>query len=187
VGFELDELEPDERDWYERNWRRGPAPSRPIRRTDRNLYAPQTDSYAGHDSPLALAVELLEARRRSADLVDGDVYSVFTREELVTNVMLYWVSESWSSAKRFYFDTVRDPVQLVPGREPLVPVPTGLGLFPGESFYVPRRSIERDANLVHWSPQPRGGHFAACEQPDLFVADLRRFARLLPPNGSEGV
>ena len=52
-----------------------------------------------------------------------------------------------------------------------------VGLFPGEVFYVPRRFIERDANLVHWSPQTAGGHFAACEQPTLFVEDIRRFAR----------
>ena len=178
-GFELEDLEDDERQWYEQNWRKGPRPGRPIVRRDRNLHAPQTDAYAGHDSPVALAVELLDARRRSADLKNGDLYGVFTRQELVTNVMLYWVTESWSSAKRFYYDTVRDPVRLVPGREPLVPVPTGLGLFPGESFYVPREFIRRDANLVHWSPQPAGGHFAACEQPQLFIDDLRRFARLL--------
>jgi len=71
----------------------------------------------------------------------------------------------------------RDPVELVPGRTPLVPVPTGVGLFPGEVFYVPKRFVQRDANLVHWSPQPAGGHFAACEQPELFVEDVRRFAR----------
>ena len=59
------------------------------------------------------------------------------------------------------------------GRTPLVPVPTGVGLFPGEVYYVPKKFIERDANLVHWSPQPAGGHFAACEQPELFAEDVR--------------
>jgi hypothetical protein len=67
----------------------------------------------------------------------------------------------------------------VPGRTPLVPVPTGVGLFPGEVFYVPKKFVARDANLVHWSPQSAGGHFAACEQPDLFVEDVRAFARKL--------
>lgn len=177
-GFELDDLEPDERAWYEREWRQGPRPGRPIVRTDRNLFAPQTDTYAGTDSPLALAVEIIDGRRRYGD-THGDVESAFTREELVTNVMLYWVTDTWGSARRFYWFTARDPIDLVPGRTPPVPVPTGVGLFPGEAFYVPKRFIERDANLVHWSPQPAGGHFAACEQPELFVEDIRRFARVL--------
>jgi pimeloyl-ACP methyl ester carboxylesterase len=177
-GFELEDLQPEEREWFEREWRRGARPGRPIVRTDRNLFAPQTDAFAGTDSPLAMAVEIIDGRRRYGD-TNGDVESVFSREELVTNVMLYWVTETWGSARRFYYFTARDPVELVPGRSPLVPVPTGVGLFPGEVFYVPRRFVERDANLVHWSPQAAGGHFAACEQPALFVEDLRRFARKL--------
>ena len=177
-GFELDDLEPDERAWFEREWRRGAKPGRPIVRTDRNLFAPQTDTYAGTDSPLAPAVEIIDGRLRYGE-TNGDVESAFTREELVTNVMLYWVTETWGSARRFYWYTARDPVELVPGRTPLVPVPTGVGLFPGEVFYVPKKFVARDANLVHWSPQSAGGHFAACEQPDLFVEDLRAFARKL--------
>ena len=177
-GFELDDLGPEELRWFEQNWRRGAKPGRPIQRTDRNLFAPQTDAYAGTDSPVALAVELLQGRERYAD-TNGDLESVFTREELITAVMIYWVTNSWWSAKRFYWYTARDPVELVPGREPLVPVPTGLGVFPGEVYYVPRKFVERDANLVHWSPQPAGGHFAACEQPELFAADVRKFAALL--------
>jgi pimeloyl-ACP methyl ester carboxylesterase len=175
-GFELDDLEPDEREWFEREWRRGRRALQPPVRTDRNLFAPQTDAYAGTDSPLALAVDIVDGRRRYGD-THGDVESVFTREELVTNAMLYWVTGTWGSARRFYWYTARDPVDLVPGRTPLVPVPTGVGLFPGEVFYVPRKFVEQDANLVHWSPQPRGGHFAACEQPELFVDDVRLFAR----------
>jgi pimeloyl-ACP methyl ester carboxylesterase len=175
-GFELDDLEPDEREWFEREWRRGARPGRPIVRTDRNLFAPQTDTYAGTDSPLAMAVEIIDGRTRYGE-TNGDVESVFTREELVTNAMLYWVTETWGSARRFYWYTARDPVELVPGRTPLVPVPTGVAVFPGEVFYVPRKFIARDANLVYWSPQPVGGHFAACEQPELFVDDLRAYAR----------
>ncbi len=55
--------------------------------------------------------------------------------------MLYWVTETWGSARRFYWYTARDPVELVPGRNPLVPVPTGVGVFPGEVFYVPRKFV----------------------------------------------
>ena len=107
-GFELDDLEPDEREWFEREWRQGARPGRPIVRTDRNLFAPQTDTYAGTDSPLALAVDIVDGRRRYGE-TNGDVESVFTREELVTNVMLYWVTDTWGSARRFYWYTARDP------------------------------------------------------------------------------
>jgi pimeloyl-ACP methyl ester carboxylesterase len=177
-GFELDDLEPDEREWFEKEWRRGARAGKPIVRPDRNLYAPQTDAYGPTDSPLALAVEIIDGRRKYGE-TNGDVESVFTREELITNAMLYWVTNTWASACRFYWFTARDPVELVPGRTPLVPVPTGVGLFPGEVYYVPRQFIRSDSNLVHWSPQPRGGHFAACEQPELFADDVRKFARKL--------
>ncbi len=78
-GFELDDLEPDEREWFEREWRRGARPGRPIVRTDRNLFAPQTDTYAGTDSPLALAVDIVDAAPATARPT-ADVESAFTRE-----------------------------------------------------------------------------------------------------------
>jgi pimeloyl-ACP methyl ester carboxylesterase len=176
--FELDDLYPDERAWFEREWRGGTRPGRALTRTDRNLFAPQTDAYAGTDSPLALAVEIIDGRRRHGD-THGDVESVFTRDELITNVMLYWVTETWGTAKRFYWHTARDPVELVPDRTPLVPVPTGVGAFPGDAFYVPKRFIERDANLVQWNLHSVGGHFIACELPDVFVQEVVGLARLL--------
>ena len=104
-GFELDDLDDEERDWYERYWQRkrpgafgGPGAV---------LRTPMTDAYAGHDSPLALAVAIGEARRSMQDH-QGDVEHRMTDDELLTNVMLYWVTESWASARRFYWHTARD-------------------------------------------------------------------------------
>jgi pimeloyl-ACP methyl ester carboxylesterase len=170
--FELGDLDDEEREWYQREWRRKRRPGEP----GGAIRGPQTAAYAGHDSPVALAAQIVNSRRQNSDC-GGDVESVFTREELVTNVMLYWVTETWGSANRFYFHTARDPVVTDPSTVPYVSVPTGIGMFPGEVFYVPRKSVARDANLVHWTFMPRGGHFAACEQPDLFVDDLRAFWR----------
>jgi len=176
-SFDISELGEEEREWYEREWRRKPRPGQTTA-PGGAVRGPQTEAYGGTDSPLALAVRIVDARRRSGD-THGDIESAFSREELVTNVMIYWVNDSWGSANRFYWHTARDPVVVDESRQPLVPVPTGIGMFPGEAFYVPRSRVERDANLVHWTYMPRGGHFAACEQPELFLEDLRAFYRPL--------
>ena len=175
-GFELDDLYPDEREWFEREWRQGARPGKPIVRPDRNLYAPQTDSYAATDSPLALAVEIIDGRRRYGE-TNGDVESVFTREELITNVMLYWVTETWASAKRFYWYTARDPVELVEGREPLVPVPTGVGCSRARCTTSPRSSSSGTPTSCTGARSPREATSSACEQPELFTEDVRAFAR----------
>ena len=146
-GFELDDLEPDERAWFEREWRRGAKPGRPIVRTDRNLFAPQTDTYAGTDSPLALAVEIIDGRLRYGE-TNGDVESAFTREELVTNVMLYWVTETWGSARRFYWYTA-----CVPGRARAGPHAAGSG--PDRRRSVPGRGVLRPEEVRRPRREPR--------------------------------
>ena len=109
----------------------------------------------------------------------GDLESVFTRHELVTSVMLYWLTDTWPSSHRLYWHTVHDPVSPPPEGDRLISVPTGVGVFPGEAAYIPRRFVERDTNLTYWSYHSAGGHFAACEQPEAFVADIRNFFRPL--------
>ncbi len=177
--FDPESLGTEERVWYDREWRRKPRPgASTLPATAPNFRTPQTQAYPGFDSPLALATAIIESRHRAGD-TGGNVESVFTREELVTNAMLYWVTDSWPSAHRYYWYTVRDPVEIKEERTPLIDVPTGLGAFPAEAFYVPRKVVERYANVTHWSFLDKGGHFAACEQPDTFVAELRSFFRPL--------
>ena len=175
--FRLDELGEEERTWYAAHYRNKlPDGQVYVPPNVANFTRPHNEAYAGHDSPLALAVKIIEARLRNGD-TGGDVEGVFSREELVTNVMLYWLTGTWPSSHRLYWHSVRDRVPPVPGDGPLIPVPTGVGVFPAEVLYVPRAQVARDVDLRLWSYHEAGGHFAACEQPEAFVADVRTLFR----------
>ena len=144
---------------------------------DENGYAqiqgtkPQTLGYALNDSPAGQAAWIVEKFRAWCDC-DGDPESVFTRDELLTNVMIYWVTETATSSARLYYESSRAPTSRPLGR---IEVPTGAAIFPYELFISPRAWAEAAYDLVHWTEMPRGGHFAAMEQPELFVEDLRTF------------
>jgi pimeloyl-ACP methyl ester carboxylesterase len=93
--------------------------------------------------------------------------------------MIYWVTESISSTMRYYWENFKEPNRLAHDRTPSIEAPTGIAVFPKDLVFVPRRLAEEHTNLVHWSEMPRGGHFAAAEEPDLLVEDLRTFFRPL--------
>ena len=84
--------------------------------------------------------------------------------------MLYWATASGASSARLYWESFNNLV--TDGR---VELPTGVAVFPKEILRTPRRWCEAAYNVTHWSTMPRGGHFAAFEQPDLFVDDVRAF------------
>lgn len=133
---------------------------------------PQTLGYGLNDSPAALAAWIVEKFRTWSDS-DGDVEKRFTKDELLTNVMIYWVTESGPSSVRLYYENRKDP-----GLQGRVQVPFACAQFPKELFGVaPRRSIESQYNLVRYTMMPRGGHFAALEEPQLLVDDVRAFFR----------
>ena len=142
---------------------------------DENGYAriqatrPQTLGYALNDSPAGQAAWIVEKFRAWCDW-SGDPESIFTKDELLTNVMIYWVTQTATSSARLYYESGRAPRPM--GR---VEVPTGAAIFPYELFIAPRKWAEASYNIVHWTEMPRGGHFAAMEQPELFVDDLRTF------------
>ncbi len=121
---------------------------------DRNLYEPQTDSYAATDSAIALLVEIIHHRRKYGD-THGDVESVFTREELVTNVMLYWVTETWGSAKRFYWYTARDPLRARARARTA-------GAGSDRHRDVPRRGVLRAEEVHRARREPRALEPTAC-------------------------
>jgi len=137
---------------------------------------PQTAAYGLNDSPMGLAAWIIEKFRSWSDC-SGDVESVFTRDELLTNVMMYWVSETIGSSMRLYYETRERPIQLSPARR--VNPPVAVAVFPKELPQPPRALAERGFNIVRWTPMPRGGHFAAMEQPELLAQDLREFFRTL--------
>jgi pimeloyl-ACP methyl ester carboxylesterase len=134
---------------------------------------PQTLGYGLVDSPAAQCAWIVEKFRTWTDC-DGDPGNVFTRDELLDNVMLYWLTASGASSARLYWESLNrrnaDPV----------PVPTGCSIFPKEIFRPSRRWAERlFPDIRYWNELDRGGHFAAFEQPELFVGELRAFFRLV--------
>lgn len=137
---------------------------------------PQTLAYALNDSPVGLATWIIEKFKDWADC-DGDVFRRFTRDELLTNVTLYWMTETIHSSCRLYFESARAPLRFKP--DDFIRVPTGVAHFPKEDPFPPRSWVERGYNLQHWTEMPSGGHFAAAEEPELLARDLREFFRPL--------
>ncbi len=105
----------------------------------------------------------------------GDPETTFTKDQLITNVMLYWATQTIASSARLYRETMQGGALAEP--LPFIDVPTGVARFPKEILRWPRSWVEPQYNLTHWTPMPRGGHFAAMEQPELFVDDVRNFFR----------
>ncbi len=135
---------------------------------------PQTIGAALADSPAGLLAWIVEKFRAWSDC-DGHPENVFTRDQMITNVMLYWVTGTATSAARLYWENMHAGPE---GAQPdFVAVPTGVARYPREVLPFPRSWVERRYNVTHWAEMPRGGHFAAMEQPELFVDDLRTFFR----------
>jgi pimeloyl-ACP methyl ester carboxylesterase len=141
---------------------------------------PQTIGYALADSPAALCAWIVEKFEAWTDH-DGDLESVLTRDELLDNLMLYWVPATGASSARLYlesFPEVRDLFHH--GSTDTVDVPTGCSIFPKENPRPSRRwAARRFRDIRYWNEPPRGGHFAAFEQPDLFVNEIRTFFRMI--------
>jgi pimeloyl-ACP methyl ester carboxylesterase len=137
---------------------------------------PQTLGYALNDSPVGLAAWIFEKFRSWSDC-DGELERIFTRDELLTNVMIYWVTETLNSSTRLYYETRERPLQLSPANR--VEVPVAVAVFPREIPMPPRELAERGYNIQRWTVMPRGGHFAAMEQPELLAQDIRGFFRSL--------
>jgi len=135
---------------------------------------PQTLGYGLTDSPVGLAGWIIEHFRGWSDC-DGDIERVFTRDELLTNVMIYWVTRNITASTRLYFESREKPLSL--SADHRVTPPVALALFPKEIPLPPRALAERGYNIVRWTPMPRGGHFAAMEQPALLAEDIRAFFR----------
>ena len=134
---------------------------------------PQTLGYSLDDSPAGLAAWIAEKFHAWCDC-DGDIEKKFTKDELLTNITIYWATQTGASSTRIYYENrVAKPN---PAR---VTVPTACALFPKEITVPPRKWVEARYNLTRWTEMPRGGHFAALEQPELLVGDVREFFRTL--------
>jgi len=131
---------------------------------------PQSLEYALNDSPAGLAGWIIEKLRSWSDC-GGDIESRFTKDELLTNLTIYWVTETVGSAARLYYETQHaDFSSDGPSR---VEVPTNVAIFPKDLVPAPRAFAERYFNIQRWTEMPRGGHFAALEEPELLAEDIR--------------
>ena len=138
---------------------------------------PQTLGYGLADSPVGQAAWIYEKFHEWSDAGD-DPDTAFGQDQLLDNIMLYWLTNSGASSARLYWESFDN----FTGSE--VTVPTGISIFPKEIFRVSRRWAERVyTNIIHWNELPRGGHFAAFEVPDLFVEEVRAWGRTVRLKG----
>jgi pimeloyl-ACP methyl ester carboxylesterase len=174
LDIRADDYEADEREWLASAADdRGTAGHMAV-----HIEGPQTLAWPMNDSPAGLAAWMTERRRNWSDC-DGDLEQRFTKDQLLTGISMYWLTQTFHTSVRVYAESFRAPWPLVHDRQPAIEAPTAVAVFPRELVRVPRRFMERQANLVRWTVMPRGGHFAPAEEPELMVADLRESFRPL--------
>jgi pimeloyl-ACP methyl ester carboxylesterase len=164
------DLTPEERAWFETvaAWGAAEGAYAAIHRTK-----PQTAAFGLTDSPAGLAGWIVEKLRAWSDC-DGDVERRFTKDEILTNVTLYWLTATIGSSMRMYHANSVIPAAQLARR---VEVPSGFALFAGDVVRPPQAWLTRTANVVRVTEPPRGGHFAPFEEPELYAAELRAFFR----------
>ena len=135
---------------------------------------PQTLSYGLNDSPAGLAAWIVEKYRTWSDC-GGDVESRFTKDELLTTITIYWVTQSINSSTRLYYESFFQAWALA--KDEKIQVPVAIASFPRENSVPLREWAERSFNIQQWTDMPSGGHFAALEEPDRLVEDIRKFFR----------
>jgi pimeloyl-ACP methyl ester carboxylesterase len=144
-----------------------------------NTTKPQTLAYGLNDSPAGLAAWLVEKFRAWSDC-GGDVEKRFTKDELLDNLTVYWVTQTINSSCRLYYETAHSPW---PSAGKRLETPVAFAMFPKDFYSGPREWALRDHNVQRWTEMPRGGHFGEFEEPELLAEDIRSFFRALrePP------
>ena len=135
---------------------------------------PQTLGYGLTDSPAGLAGWIVEKFHHWTHHPDGNLETAVTRDQLLANLTVYWMTKTINSSVRLYFESQKS------GRFPpfeRLEVPTGCAVFPGEIIQMPEGWARNLYNVTHYERFDRGGHFAAMEEPDLFIGDVRKFFR----------
>jgi pimeloyl-ACP methyl ester carboxylesterase len=164
------DLTPEEREWLAAvpAWSGTEGAYAAMHRTK-----PQTAAFGLTDSPVGLAAWIVEKMRAWSDC-GGDIERSFTKDEILTNVTIYWLTETIGSSMRMYRANSSIPPEQL-GRR--VEVPSGFSLFPGDILSPAKAWLERTANVVRVTEPERGGHFAPFEEPELYAAELREFFR----------
>lgn len=164
------DLTPEERDWFAgiAAWGAAEGAYGAIHRTK-----PQTAAFGLTDSPAGLAAWIVEKLRAWSDC-DGDIERSFTKDEILTNVTIYWLTATIGSSMRMYKANAAIPPAQLTRR---VDVPSGFSIFAGDVVRPPRAWLERVTNAVYLTEPARGGHFAPFEEPELYAQELRDFFR----------
>ena len=141
---------------------------------------PQTLSYAMMDSPVGVAAWIIEKMRGWSDIKNGDIESVYSKDILLSNIMVYLVTKTFNTASWIYYGRREEGGRFLPKDHLPLKVPTAIAKFPKEYLeWAPRSYVERIYNVKQWTEMPAGGHFAALEQPDLLIKDIRKFGKTL--------
>jgi microsomal epoxide hydrolase len=135
---------------------------------------PQTLAYGLNDSPAGLAAWIVEKYRTWSDC-GGDVEKSYTKDELLTIVTIYWVTQTISSSTRMYYENQKSLWTM--NKDEKVPAPAGMAMFPQEISKPPREWGERSYDVRRWTEMTSGGHFAALEEPQLLAEEVRAFFR----------
>jgi pimeloyl-ACP methyl ester carboxylesterase len=151
---------------------------------------PQTVGYAALDSPAALAAWMLDHDtdsyyKISHAFVDGQPSGNLTKDQILDNISLYWLTGTGASAARSYWENTQATAQAAGKPRPEVSVPVGFTTFPGEIWQTPRSWVEKSyPNVTYFHEAEKGGHFAAWEEPELFAEEMRAaFRKLRAPTG----
>ena len=141
---------------------------------------PQSLSYGMMDSPVGIAAWIIEKMYSWSDLKDNKLESVYSKDTLLANIMVYILTKTFDSASWIYFGRREEGGRFFPNDFKKIEIPTAAAIFPAEmSEWPPKSYVERIFNLKQWTEMPAGGHFAALEKPDLLVNDIRKFSRSL--------
>ena len=141
---------------------------------------PQTLSYGMMDSPVGIAAWIIEKFYSWSDNKSNDIETVFSKDVLLTNIMIYIITKTFNTASWIYYGREEEGGRVLSKKGKRVEVPTACALFPAEmSSWPPRSYVDRVYNVRQWTEMPSGGHFAAMEQPKFLIEDLRNFVRSL--------
>ena len=139
---------------------------------------PQTLSYGMMDSPVGIAAWIIEKMYSWSDLKDNDIESVYSKDTLLANIMVYVVTKTFNTATWIYYGRREEGGRFFPKDFKKIEIPTAAAIFPAEmSEWPPKSYVDRMFNITQWTEMPRGGHFAALEEPELLVNDLVKFSR----------
>ena len=162
----------------ERNWQKKFNEDQIMQEGYRTQQAtkPQSLGYGMMDSPVGIAGWIIEKMHSWSDLKNNDVESVYSKDTLLANIMIYILTKTFDTASWIYFGRREEGGRFFPKNFKKIEIPTAAAIFPAEmSEWPPRSYVERIFNIKHWKKMASGGHFAALEKPRLLIEDIRKF------------